>query len=155
MRICTKCGQRWSADVANQCPGCGSLGESRCYAGEPITVGHYLSDAQLDELRSTLDAECCAKCRFWCTYEPPNWRKVSTEKAFVSYQGDCKRHAPRVVGESETGVDGPIWPETCYNDWCGDFEMVQNVDRDSPGRISPKWPGPLCVHTGPFPSSES
>jgi|GEM_PF-4858032 len=84
----------------------------------------YLND---EELKAFIDKEDgqnkCGRCLFWCPYEPPNWRRIGGESArFLHYRGDCRRHAPVIVNVKDCEPTTGWWPETDWDDWCGDFE---------------------------------
>ncbi len=59
----------------------------------------------------------CAECRFW------------DRLATLGSMGDCRRHAPRHLWieihpgtqDEECPREG-VWPLTCEDDWCGEFE---------------------------------
>lgn len=40
---------------------------------------------------------------------------------------ECRKHAPTVISGSGTGWSDRLWPYVSYKDWCGDWELEQNL----------------------------
>lgn len=61
-------------------------------------------------------SKTCDKCRFW---DDTSWKT-----------GECHKTAPIHVSLPMPGKSAckAIWPETSYDDWCGDFEKRGNSD---------------------------
>jgi len=65
----------------------------------------------------------CQTCKYWTAF------KGSKEK------GQCRRFSPEVVPETDGGGIATLffvstdlktkWPETLYDDWCGEYESKQ------------------------------
>lgn len=68
--------------------------------------------------------DCCEKCRFW-------------ERGYEPQKGNCRRRSP-VLCE---GMNQ--WPVTESHDWCGEFEMREDV---KPEQLKPE-PKP-CMNCG-------
>lgn len=95
--------------------------------------GGYLSDEQLDEFaKDSPVGGLCGSCRWWDSHEPPTV-EVSGGFRFVTYTGNCRRHAPahiladvddrEALGESAAIA---LWPTTNWNDRCGDYTETRN-----------------------------
>lgn len=100
-------------------------GEPILYAGEPVVLKGFLTEAQLRVFFDTLPQECCAACRFWKTEEPPEWSDLSRllGKPTPYFYGQCQRRSPVVqVPRSDDTENLAVWPEVGYANWCGDFQ---------------------------------
>lgn len=52
----------------------------------------------------------------WCRY----WRSILGKDGEYE-RGECRRYAPR-AGSSPVDDPHVAWPETHYDDWCGDYD---------------------------------
>jgi len=56
-----------------------------------------------------LDDKTCGACQFWKTYpEAYKWNKNL---------GQCRIQSPKLDQDG-----GTLWPDTRYDDWCGDWK---------------------------------
>jgi hypothetical protein len=79
------------------------------------------------------DNPCCANCKFWKGDDSPSWSASGYEcmdavniGMFVEFEGLCCRHAPVTTRNTETGYPG--FPDTSFDDWCGDFQKSSPAD---------------------------
>jgi hypothetical protein len=63
--------------------------------------GHRFGDEEM----------ACGRCKFW-------------ERTEISW-GECRRLAPRAFNENNLAS----WPDTENYDWCGDFVLIADADR--------------------------
>jgi hypothetical protein len=100
------------------------------YAGDAAKLGQFMTDAQDAKFREAFsEISCCANCRFWDEVEDPSWDKNSSlllQEPRPHYCGECRRRAPVILhplpDEYELEPHVPWWPETMYNDFCGEFD---------------------------------
>lgn len=96
----------------------------------------YLNDDELEVFctENRHKFEICAKCKFWRPVESPGWyeskemRKIGVPP-FIEYKGECRKHSPimmDVPGVTEGNPTTPWWPETSWNDSCGDFQIERD-----------------------------
>lgn len=52
-------------------------------------------------------AKICKNCKWWIR---------------IADWGDCRKHAPITIGDTQTGIYNPIWPQPDTHQGCGDFE---------------------------------
>jgi hypothetical protein len=59
----------------------------------------------------------CDGCKFWEAPPLPYLQEG---------MGECRRHSPIVCRYVlvDQGIQGPPWPPTRADEWCGDFEMI-------------------------------
>jgi hypothetical protein len=57
----------------------------------------------------------CNECDFWAEY--------------TSFQGQCRRHPPVVIGDSYGRAEHTSWPETSNDDWCGKATVKLRTDQ--------------------------
>lgn len=91
----------------------------------PPNPGHYLNAEQLADFCNKYDATSkCRLCRFWEPHEPPNWTwpeylKKTGHDGYIQFRGECRKRSPTISGNGDTE-----WPNTYWNDWCGDHQQV-------------------------------
>ena len=59
----------------------------------------------------------CSECKFW----------DDRKNEF----GECRRYAPKANVKSIGEDGGVLWPETHYDQWCGDFEGNQSYQDEA------------------------
>ena len=68
-----------------------------------------------EKLKMEIGDEICQNCRWW------DWTIESKPQ-----QGECHKHAPRLIvascGIGEAPEYSPDWAKTYWNQWCGDFQ---------------------------------
>lgn len=77
---------------------------------------------------NNVDEQRCETCRFWKSTKN---KHVGTDLEF----GACRRYAPRPTRKPNEGDDGAIedgmnhsyWPETYWNDGCGEWEQRKSL----------------------------
>lgn len=64
--------------------------------------------------KAAANERTCANCRH---------RKDITEEGADERVGECRRHPPAVLYDSEDGAFG-MWPFVTASDWCGEHSPV-------------------------------
>jgi len=57
----------------------------------------------------------CDTCRFWAA------------DSDGSYEGTCRRYAPRPYSSSGDRKSGVWWPSTCADEWCGEHHPAAMI----------------------------
>lgn len=67
-------------------------------------------------------SESCASCRFWNGEPDAKWGEAA-----------CRIRAPRAYPQSDPSYVSSVitvWPETRYNDWCGEYQPAGRPERE-------------------------
>jgi len=93
----------------------------------------YAPREQVEQFLASLPGDRCWRCKF---FDPAE--QVTSDETrlgdFVSIthnlEGDCRRHAPRPLLDTETIDRGAIWPWVQGRDWCGEFVQCDRTVDD-------------------------